>query len=120
MYNLNLAFETMIESANGGTVGIPEILTQIDREIALLESARAFLSQEAVSPKATAGPRSGRRRKKRNLTPEGRKRIVEAVKRRWASQKATAKKKWSRESKFKPTPVQQDRSYLRTRRIGDR
>jgi hypothetical protein len=31
-------------------------------------------------------------KKKRNLTPEGRKRIAEAVKRRWAEQKKSASK----------------------------
>jgi hypothetical protein len=30
------------------------------------------------------------RKKKRNLSPEGRKRIAEAVKRRWAAQKKAA------------------------------
>jgi hypothetical protein len=32
------------------------------------------------------------KKKKRNLSPEGRKRIAEAVKRRWAAQKAAAAK----------------------------
>lgn len=72
-------------------MGISEILTQIDREIALLQQARALLTggrsqtKVAVSKSAPAKPR-----KKRRLSPEGRRRIAEAVKRRWAEhRKAT-------------------------------
>jgi len=57
-------------------VGLHDILTQIDREISQLKQARAMLE---------GGPRNAPR--KRNLTPEGRRRIAEAVKRRWALQK---------------------------------
>jgi chorismate mutase len=58
-------------------MGVSDILVQIDREIAQLQQARALLAGGAAkAPK-----------KKRNLTPEGRKRIAEAVKRRWAEQK---------------------------------
>jgi hypothetical protein len=57
-------------------VGLREILTQIDRELSQLKQARAMLE---------GGPRNTPR--KRNLTPEGRRRIAEAVKRRWAMQK---------------------------------
>lgn len=63
-------------------MGVSEILIQIDREIAQLKQARALLSASA----GTAGGQA--KRKKRKLTPEGRKRIAEAVKRRWARQKA--------------------------------
>jgi hypothetical protein len=75
-------------------VGVSEILTQIDREIAQLQRARALLAGEAVSStkKAKASPAAKKpgRKKKRNLSPEGRKRIAEAVKRRWAEQKKAA------------------------------
>jgi len=43
----------------------------------------------AAAPTAKTGKK---RKKKRNLTPEGRKRIAEAVKRRWAEQKKAAAK----------------------------
>ena len=47
--------------------------------------------------KAAAAPAAQKpvkkRKKKRNLTPEGRKRIAEAVKRRWAEQKKAASSK---------------------------
>jgi hypothetical protein len=61
----------------GGTVGIHDILAQIDREISQLKQARAVLEGSTTS----SAP------KKRNLTPEGRRRIAEAVKRRWALEK---------------------------------
>ena len=70
-------------------MGVAEILQQIDREIAHLQRAKALLNGKGVrtsSKPASAAPRKVRR-KKRNLTPEGRKRIVEAVKRRWERQK---------------------------------
>ncbi len=74
-------------------MGVSEILAQIDREIAQLQHARALLGGGAAAApkKAAAAPaakKSGK--KKRNLTPEGRKRIAEAVKKRWAEQKKAA------------------------------
>jgi hypothetical protein len=80
-----------MKELTGGTVGVSEILAQIDREIAHLQHARALLEGKAVSAtnkaKATSAAKKSGRKKKRNLTPEGRKRIAEAVKRRWAAQK---------------------------------
>jgi hypothetical protein len=77
-------------------VGVSEILTQIDREIAQLQQARSLLAgTSAVAPKkASAATTASKpaKKKKRNLTPEGRKRIAEAVKRRWAEQKKAASK----------------------------
>ena len=84
-------------------MGVSEILAQIDHEIAQLERARALLTGHAES---TLKKRPGRpkksvasvqraigkaAKKKRNLSPEGRARIAEAVKRRWAAQKKAAK-----------------------------
>jgi hypothetical protein len=81
----------------GGTVGVSEILAQIDREIAQLQRARALLSGSTATPKkaapAAAPAAKKAAKKKRNLTPEGRKRIAEAVKRRWAEQKKTVPSK---------------------------
>jgi hypothetical protein len=74
-------------------VGISEILTQIDREIAQLQSARALLAGKAApAPKKAAAASTPKKpaKRKRNLSPEGRKRIAEAVKRRWAEQKKAA------------------------------
>jgi hypothetical protein len=76
-------------------VGVSEILEQIDREIAQLQQARSLLGGAAApAPKKTAAARAAKKpvKKKRHLTPEGRKRIAEAVKRRWAEQKKAAAK----------------------------
>jgi hypothetical protein len=75
-------------------MGVSDILAQIDREIAQLERARALLGGGTATRgkvKAVAVPAAKKpAKKKRNLTPEGRKRIAEAVKRRWALQKKAA------------------------------
>lgn len=74
-------------------MGVSEILSQIDREIAQLQRARALLNGGAHSKNGSAVPAKKTRKKKRNLTPEGRKRIAEAVRRRWEKQrKASAAK----------------------------
>ena len=93
-------------------MAISEILATIDHEIAQLQQARALLGGGAVAaPKKKVGrPRKivaapkkaavvaakpakpAKKKKKRNLSPEGRKRIAEAVKKRWAAQKAAAAK----------------------------
>ena len=74
-------------------MGVSEILAHIDREIAQLQQARALLSGSANLKKgvlvAAADKKAGK--KKRNLTPEGRKRIAEAVKRRWERQRKASK-----------------------------
>jgi hypothetical protein len=83
---------TAHESLTGGTMGVSEILAQIDKEIAQLHQARALLSGKVAPPakKAVAARAPKKTAKKRNLTPEGRRRIAEAVKRRWAEQKKAA------------------------------
>ena len=81
-------------------MGVSEILIQIDREIAQLQQARALLGGGATvafkksKKEAVAAAPAAKTplKKKRNLTPEGRQRIAEAVKRRWAAQKKTASK----------------------------
>ena len=92
-------------------MGVSEILASIDREIALLKQVRAVLSGTGVTtPKkkpgrpgktatvaipATEKPakKSTKRKKKRNLSPEGRKRIADAVRRRWEAQRKAAASK---------------------------
>ncbi len=76
-------------------MGVSDILAQIDREIAQLQHARTLLGGGHVAPKKKAASAPSVRKsakKKRNLTPEGRKRIAEAVRRRWAEQKKAAAK----------------------------
>jgi hypothetical protein len=80
---------------------LSKILAEIDIEIARLEQARTLLSGEASpTAKKTRKSKSAavdsdaqvKRKKKRNLSPEGRKRIAEAVRRRWELQKKAAAK----------------------------
>jgi hypothetical protein len=74
-----------LDNMTGETVGVSEILAQLDREINQLERARSLLKGGGTSPSLR------RKAKKRRLTPEGRRRISEAVKRRWiAERKAKA------------------------------
>lgn len=84
-------------------MALKDIVAQIDEEIARLQQARSLLAASGIS---VALPSVGRVRpkkntrmpalskpakKKRNLSPEGRTRIAEAVRLRWAKQKAREK-----------------------------
>jgi hypothetical protein len=85
-------------------MGISEILASVDHEIALLQQARALLSgASAAAPRKSAGrskraaaaakssaPKPAKRVRKRKLSPMGRKRIAEAVKRRWEAHRKAA------------------------------
>jgi hypothetical protein len=83
-------------------MGFAEILASIDREISTLQRARALLaagpvggrkrgrpSKTAAFVNALAG-KPAKKRKKRNLSPEGRKRIADAQKRRWDAMRKSA------------------------------
>ncbi len=86
---------------------VTRILAEIDAQIAKLQQARGLLaggsttaSSAAPAKKAVGRPRknveatpkpaAGGSRKKRNLSPEARKRIADAQKRRWAERKKSA------------------------------
>ncbi|MGB6193284.1 MAG: hypothetical protein WBF42_12525 [Terracidiphilus sp.] len=71
-------------------MGVSEILAQLDREIAQLQQARALLTGAATGKTRYSPSKAA---KKRNLTPEGRRRIAEAVRRRWAEQRKAASAK---------------------------
>ena len=77
-----------------------DLLALIDAEIANLQKARSILSaaldgslpsQSAGSP--AAKPATPKRKRKHRLTPEGRAKIAEAMKRRWAAHRAKQKSK---------------------------
>ncbi len=81
-------------------MGVSEILASVDREIALLKQVRALLvgkadfvdagpvKKQAKASKAAVRPaKKIAGKKKRHLSPEGRKRIAEAVRRRWEAQR---------------------------------
>lgn len=81
----------------------PEILAWalhgVEREIALTRERLAHLTVQARKMRGRVGSAAAHvaepvrkavapaRKRKRKLTPEGRRRIIEAVKRRWAAQK---------------------------------
>lgn len=71
-------------------MGVSDILLHIDREIARLQKARTLLNGNAAQNGVHAGSRKNGRKKRRNLTPEGRKRIADAVRRRWERQRKAA------------------------------
>jgi hypothetical protein len=92
-------------------MAISDILASIDHEIAQLQQARTLLGgvakpaakkapgrpkKVAAAPKkaAVVAPAAAKpaKKKKRHLSPEGRKRIAEAVKKRWAAKKAAEAK----------------------------
>jgi hypothetical protein len=73
-------------------VKVQSILSELDAEIARLQQAKALLAGETVRhgpgrPKATPAPTVTSTKKKRKMSPEGRARIVAAVKARWAKVK---------------------------------
>lgn len=83
---------------------VNRIVSELDTEIARLQQIRAALSGAAGS-ETTAAPRRGRPKgsknvastgapaaKKRQLSPEGRKRIAEAMKKRWADRRKESSK----------------------------
>ena len=82
---------------------VTQILSAIDAEIARLQQAReAVAALNGASPVPqprrgrpkgvkTAAPEAAPRKRKRNLSPEGRKRIQEAMQRRWADRRKGGK-----------------------------
>jgi hypothetical protein len=78
---------------------LTQILAEIDLEISRLEQARTLLAGDSAPAlrktrkvKSATADAPVKRKKKRNLSPEGRKRIAEAVRRRWELQKKNASK----------------------------
>jgi hypothetical protein len=80
-------------------VEVSRIIAEIDAQISKLQQARALLSG-AAAPAARAGrgrPKGSKNggaatvaatpTRKRKLSPEGRKRIAEAMKKRWAERR---------------------------------
>ena len=78
---------------------VDRIIAEIDAQISKLQQARELLA--GTTPKSGKGPgrpkgsknaKQATAPKKRKLSPEGRKRIADAMKKRWAERrKATAK-----------------------------
>ena len=64
------------------------ILASLDKQIAALQKARALLNGKPAKVTIT---KSGKPGKKHVLSPEARKKIGDAQKKRWAAQKAKSK-----------------------------
>ena len=72
------------------------IINLIDAEIARLQQARAAITGAVAKkrpgrPKSVSTPTATKPKQKRGLSPEGRARIVAALKARWAAKKKAAK-----------------------------
>jgi hypothetical protein len=77
-------------------VDVREIVAQIDAEIAKLQQARALLAGTKAAAAGRGRPKGSKniepvvpakKVKKRKLSPEGRKRIADAMKKRWAERR---------------------------------
>ncbi len=82
-----------------GNVEVKDIVAELDQEIARLQEARALLGGETTKKRVGGYKKAALVKptaKKRKLTPEGRKRIAEAMKRRWAERKKLAATKAAR------------------------
>ncbi|HUD13761.1 MAG TPA: hypothetical protein VMQ56_08915 [Terracidiphilus sp.] len=78
-------------------MAIKSILAQIDEEIAKLTQIRSLLATTGTAAKKATGlkakktPAKTKGKKRRTLSPEARKRIADAQRKRWAAQKAKSK-----------------------------
>jgi hypothetical protein len=79
-------------------MSVDSILAQIDAEIARLTQVRSLLANtnnldtRLTGRKANKVPAKTKVRKTRVLSPEARKRIADAQRKRWAAQKSKTKK----------------------------
>jgi hypothetical protein len=85
-------------------VEVSRIIAEIDGQIAKLQQARALLAGGTAAPRAGRGRPKGSKNAatakeasaagtgKRKLSPEGRKRIADAMKKRWAERRKQSSK----------------------------
>ncbi len=76
-------------------MAMDSIVAQIDAEIARLTQARALLAglgSSAATALQSLAASPKKKKKKHVLSPEARKRIADAQRKRWALQKAKSKK----------------------------
>ena len=71
---------------------LDNILATIDAEIAQLQQARAILAGIGARGSKPVTPSAPKKRRKRGMSAEGRKRIAEAQRKRWAAQKKAVSK----------------------------
>ena len=84
-------------------MALTDVIAHIDAEIAKLQQAKAMLGGTNAAPKsgrgrpkgsknAVAAPEPAATKGKRKLSPEGRKAIADAMKKRWAERRKQAAK----------------------------
>ena len=81
-------------------VEVNRIIAEIDAQILKLQQARALLSGTTTTPRTGPGRPKGSKNtasasttaRKRKLSPEGRKRIADAMKKRWAERRKQSAK----------------------------
>ena len=83
-------------------MALTDVIAQIDAEIAKLQQAKALLSGAPAVKSGRGRPKGSKNaakvvakaavKTKRKLSPEGRKAIAEAMKRRWAERRKLAAK----------------------------
>lgn len=66
---------------------LEKILTDLKLERDRLTHAITLLSGRSEAPKKTAGQRAVKRKRRGGITPEGRRRLSLAMKRRWAERR---------------------------------
>jgi len=83
-------------------VVISDLVAQIDAEISKLQQARALLSGGTTATVGRGRPKgsknsvkatTAKKVAKRTLSPEGRKRIADAMKKRWAARRSSMRPK---------------------------
>jgi hypothetical protein len=82
-------------------VEVKQIITELEQEIARLKEVRALLAGDASGVRRRGRPAkkfaaARKPTQKHRLTPEGRKRISDALKRRWAAQRKAKAEKGSK------------------------
>jgi hypothetical protein len=95
-------YGTTLRLQQGGNMEVSRIIAEIDAQISKLQQARELLagttSKAAKGPGRPKGSRNAKAAspagttRKRKLSPEGRKRIADAMKRRWAERRKQAAK----------------------------
>ena len=66
---------------------VSKILVELDKEIARLKEARTLLAGGAAPARGTSKKKAVAKPGKRTMTAEGRRRIAEAMKKRWAERR---------------------------------
>jgi len=92
MFAKNTGSSFMAACATLFRMNSADILTLIDAEIAQLQQARSLITGAATKREPGRPVGSEKTKKKRKMSPEGRARLVAAVKARWARQKKEAAK----------------------------